>query len=157
MVQIERSFLFSGTLQIVGGNGAEVERAREVLRHLIELSGMSQRDVEKRLVERGSGTDITRLLSGRLELKLRHVVDISRVLGIHPLEFFRMVFREPEQRSPFLQRLDDLVAPRRAKDPAHRPASRLSPEDIEELQARVVELFSEVKKLRMAAGQARLR
>jgi transcriptional regulator with XRE-family HTH domain len=133
-----------------------VERAREVLRHLIELSGLSQREVERRLVERGSGTDVTRLLSGRLDLKLRHVLDISTVLGIHPLEFFRMVFREPEQRSPFLRKLDELVAPGSGQRATRPQIGRLSPGDVEDLQASIAELLGELKKL-SPGGRTRFR
>jgi hypothetical protein len=92
---------------------AEVERARQALRGLIDLSMMSRREVERRLLEQGCGTDLGRLLSGRLDLKLRHVVDICRVLNLQPMEYFRIVFKEPEKRSPFLQRIEALLGLKR--------------------------------------------
>src|SRR5260370_14092182 len=99
----------------MGGSKAEVNRSRETLAHLIELSGSSRREVERRLLEQGCGTDLGRLLSGRLDLKLRHIVDICRVIGIFPLEFFQIVFKDSEQRSPLLQRLEALIPGRIAR------------------------------------------
>ncbi|HEV3459854.1 MAG TPA: hypothetical protein VHG32_25185 [Thermoanaerobaculia bacterium] len=87
-----------------------VERARKTLCELIELSGLSRREVERRLLETDAGTDLGRLLSGRLELKLRHVLDITRVIEVHPLEFVAMVCGRPRQRSPLLQRVGALFA-----------------------------------------------
>jgi len=87
----------------------EIARARNALRMLISLSMMSRRQVERRLVEQNCGTDLGRLLTGRLDLKVRHVVTICRVLGLHPMEYFRFVFREPEERSPFLRQVEALL------------------------------------------------
>jgi hypothetical protein len=122
---------------------AEVERARGILKDLIELSGLSRREVEKRLLAGDSGTDLGRLLSGRLDLKLRHVLDIVRVLDLHPLEFFRILFREPFQRSPFLRRLDALAAP---GQPA--VASRPAETEIEEIRRCLFELARKVEMLK---------
>jgi hypothetical protein len=41
---------------------------RQALAHLIEFSGISRREVERRLCQRHCGTDLGRLLSGRLAL-----------------------------------------------------------------------------------------
>ena len=90
--------------------GGDVARSRETLSHLIELSGLSRREVEKRLLEQGCGTDLGRLLSGKLDLKLRHIVDICRVIDVFPLEVFQIVWKESERRSPLLRRLEALVA-----------------------------------------------
>lgn len=84
-----------------------------MLATVIDLSMMSRRQVERRLVEQGWGTDLGRLLGGRLDLKVAHVVAICRVLELHPLEFFGMVFGEGKERSPFLQRIEALLGPLR--------------------------------------------
>src|ERR1700730_10061186 len=112
----------------MGRTDTEVERARGTLRHLVELSGMSQREVKKHLVEQGSRTDLPRVLSGRFDLKLRHILDIVHILGLHPQEFFRMVFKEPEQRSPFLERLEGLISPRRIPTSRRETRGRSPPE-----------------------------
>jgi hypothetical protein len=59
----------------------EVARARNALRMLISLSMMSRWQVENRLIDQGCGTDLCRLLTGRLDLKMRHIVAICRVLA----------------------------------------------------------------------------
>lgn len=129
----------------MGGSEAEVVRARETLSHLIELSGMSRREVEKRLLEQGCGTDLGRLLSGRLDLKLRHIVDICRVIGIYPLEFFHIVWKDSEQRSPLLQRLEALI-PGRVQRAAHAPEGRPPAPNLEEMLSRFSELLRQLEK-----------
>jgi hypothetical protein len=106
------------------GSRTEVERARSTLRDLVELSGMSRREVRRCLVAQGSGMNLAGLLSGRLDLKLRHVLDLSRVLGVEPGEFFRLVFGhgKPDQWSPLLRRLEGLAAPGRRQPAAWLPA-----------------------------------
>jgi hypothetical protein len=76
-------------------------------------------------------------------LKLRHVLDIVRVLDLHPLEFFRILFREPFARSPFLRRLDALVAPGQPAV-AFRPAET----EIEEIRRCLFELARKVEMLK---------
>ena len=138
----------------MGRTDTEVERARGTLRHLVELSGMSQREVKKHLVEQGSRTDLPRVLSGRLDLKLRHILDIVHILGLHPQEFFRMVFKEPEQRSPFLERLEDLISPSRIQPSGREPRAGSPPEDLDDLRQRLAKLAREVEQLK-ATGQTR--
>ena len=58
-----------------------------------ELSLMSRRTVSIRMAEEGSGTDLGRLLNGRVQLKIGHVVAVCRALDLHPLEFFRILRR----------------------------------------------------------------
>jgi hypothetical protein len=82
----------------------EVQRAREILSDLIDLSGMSRREVERRLLEEDSGTDVNRLLAGKLDLKLRHILEICRLVGIYPLVFFNILLNQPEP-SPLLRKL----------------------------------------------------
>jgi hypothetical protein len=129
----------------MGGSGAEVVRARETLSHFIELSGLSRREVERRLLEQGCGTDLGRLLSGRLDLKLRHIVDICRVIGIYPLEFFHIVFKDSEQRSPLLQRLEALI-PGRIQRGARAPEGRPPAANFEDLLRRFSELLRQLEK-----------
>jgi hypothetical protein len=140
-----------------GGSEAEVARAREVLRNLIELSGASRREVEKRLGEQARGADLGRLLGGRIALKLRHVLDICRVIGIYPAEYFRIVFKEPEQPSPLRQRLDVLLGPGKLSRFARAPGAPPVPAtDLHELHRRTVELLRELEKL-MVEGDPRNR
>jgi hypothetical protein len=129
----------------MGGSEAEVGRARETLGHLIELSGMSRREVERHLLEQGSGTDLGRLLSGRLDLKFRHIVDICRVIDIYPLEFFHIVFRDSEQRSPLLQRLEAMI-PARIQRTVRAPEGRPPAPNLEDLLRRFSELLHRLER-----------
>jgi len=58
-----------------------------VLVTLIDLSMMSRRELERRMVERGVGVDLGRVLKGRLQLRFCHVAAICQALDLHPLEF----------------------------------------------------------------------
>ena len=80
----------------------DIGKAREVLRILVSLSDLSQREVRRRLVKAKSGADVSRLLQGPLDLKLRHVLDICRILGMHHGEFFAITYPRPAQPSPLL-------------------------------------------------------
>jgi len=135
-----------------GGDGAArttraaVERARVTLRNLIELSGLSRREVENRLLDLGCGTDLGRLLvSGRLDIKLRHIVDILGVIEIHPLEFFIMVCERPRERSPLLGRLEAIVLPTRSRMHADSVPDRSAVEALGRLLARLAEMTEEVE------------
>src|SRR5258708_30334489 len=85
----------------------DVARARRILEELIGLAGMSKRELDRRLLEEESGTDVTRLLAGKLDLKLRHVLEICRVIGLSPHVFFNLLL-EPEP-SPLIERLTTVV------------------------------------------------
>jgi hypothetical protein len=123
----------------MGGSEGEVARIRELLKHLIELAGLSQREVETRLLEQGCGTDLGRLLSGRVGLRVRHVLDICRVIELYPQELFHIIFKESAERSPLLERLDALTResrPRAARGSEQRPAER----ELEEINRRLGEI-----------------
>ena len=127
----------------------EVDRAREILGDLIDLSGLSRREVERRLLEEDSGTDVTRVLSGKLDLKLRHILDICRLIGIYPLVFFNMLLKEPEP-SPLFQRLETVLdsgrGPWRSDAlPAPAPLPRPAADDVDVLRRRVVDLIAELQ------------
>lgn len=113
----------------------QVARVLETLDHLIELSGMSRREVAARLVERGGGTDLGRLLNGRLALKLSHVLDICREIDVNPLDLLRIAFGGAGTRSPLLQRLDDLIQASRASAAGRNLAAPL----LEQLQRSLAE------------------
>jgi hypothetical protein len=132
----------------MGGSKADVARAREALNSLIDLSDLSRREIERRLARQGSGMDLNRLLSGKFELKLYQVLDVIRVLDIHPLEFFRLVFKEPEQRSPLLERMQALFASVKPPAAARPPSGRPGEKDFEELRRRVDQLTHLVEQLR---------
>jgi hypothetical protein len=89
----------------------DVARAREILSSLVDISGLSHREIERRLAREEAGLDVNRLLTGRFAMRLHQVVDVLDVLKVHPVEFFRLVFGEPEMRSPLLVRAIALFTP----------------------------------------------
>ncbi len=74
----------------------EIARVAAALRTAIRLSGISHRQVEREL---GLSTGyLTRILARQVELRVRHVLDICRVIGLPPDRFFNALF--PLQDSP---------------------------------------------------------
>jgi hypothetical protein len=100
----------------------ELGQMRKALSNLIEFSGMSRREVERRLLESDCGTDLGRLLSGRLDLKMKHLLALCRVIDLEPLEFVQIALKpRPGQRSPLLRRLEALLPYARAEAGAAAP------------------------------------
>ena len=132
----------------MGGSKEEVARVREALNSVIDLSDLSRREIERRLARQGSGMDLNRLLGGRFELKLFQILDVLGVLDIHPLEFFRLVFKEPEKRNPLLERMQALFASVRPPAAERLPSGRPAERDLEELRRRVDQLAQLVEQLR---------
>jgi hypothetical protein len=132
----------------MGGSKEEVARVRETLNSVIDLSDLSRREIERRLARQGAGLDLNRLLGGKFELKLFQVLDVLGVLDIHPLEFFRLVFKEPEKRNPLLERMQALFASVRPAAAARPPGGRREEKDLEELRRRVDQLAQLVEQLR---------
>jgi hypothetical protein len=118
-----------------------------VTRAAVERARARLRDREAARKTKAPGPTLGACSAVRLDLKLRHVVDICGVIGIHPLEFFRMVFREPRQRSPLLHRLESLIAPGRLA-PAVYPATTLPEEkQFDQLRQRMRDLARDIERL----------
>jgi hypothetical protein len=125
---------------------------RKALANLIEFSGMSRREVERRLCQRGCGTDLGRLLSGRLDLKVKHVLALCRVIELEPLEFVQIALKpRPGQRSPLLLRLEALLSYARAEQGA--PAPLPNPADIAALLRRAQDLAEQLHALMREAAR----
>jgi len=70
----------------------EVRRAAKLLDAMIQATGASPEELEKRL--EASPGYVGRLLSGTVELKLRHILAILRLLEIEPALFFQTLYPE---------------------------------------------------------------
>src|SRR5262245_8221922 len=68
----------------------EVERVAAALRTAIRLSGVSARHIERTL--HMSTGYLTRILAGQVELRMRHVLDVCRVIGLPAGSFFTALF-----------------------------------------------------------------
>ena len=74
---------------------AEVHRVTAALRSAIRLSGVSHRHIERTLYL--STGYLTRILAGQVELRMRLVLGVCRVIGVPPGNFFAALF-PPGQR-----------------------------------------------------------
>jgi transcriptional regulator with XRE-family HTH domain len=73
----------------------EVRRYAGLLKQAIRAAGLSVSEVERRL---GAGPKaLRRIFSGQVDLKLKHVVAILRIIGMSQEEFFAIAAR-PKQR-----------------------------------------------------------
>jgi hypothetical protein len=77
----------------------EVQHMLSVLRSVIRGLGYNYQDVAKKLGL--SSGYMSRLFSGKIDLKFQHIVDISRVLGFEPEEIFHLAYpRMKDTASP---------------------------------------------------------
>ncbi len=103
----------------------EIVRIAAALRTAIRLSGISHRQVEREL---GLSTGyLTRILAGQVELRVRHVLDVCRVIGLPPDRFFGALCPQqdaPEAMSRLERGLAQLhAAPGRPVPPGTEPAA----------------------------------
>ncbi len=69
---------------------AEVGRVTAALRTAIRLSGVSHREIERRLFL--STGYLTRILKGEVELRVRHVLEVLRIIGFPVGNFLGALF-----------------------------------------------------------------
>ena len=101
----------------------QVEGLTRLLGGLIRVSGQTRQALERRLG--WSAGYLSRLLSGDIDLKMRHVLMICEALAVEPGEFFRMAYPGPH----------GFEAGWRAAAPRPRPAP--PPPSDEELDRRI--------------------
>lgn len=116
----------------------EVVRLTNLLSAAIKFSNITQREVERQL-HLSSGS-LSRLFSGGIELKVKHVLDICEVIGFPPARFFQAAYpaREEQQGPPDvarLQRLLEQLHPGVGEVTAEQPTPRQNPSqaDIERM------------------------
>lgn len=82
----------------------EVRQAARLLESLIQAAGVPEAELEQRLdVSPGY---LGRLLSGEIELKLRHILSILRALEVEPALYFESLY--PTQAPAGTIRIEDL-------------------------------------------------
>jgi hypothetical protein len=143
----------------VNQDEAYVDRTRRILLQLVSLSGLSRREIQRRLDRQGATVDVTRILRGDLDLKVRHLLAILGVLEIQPLDFFQLVFPTPSQpRSPLLQLFEKALGPEAAQVPTatakgrpKAPGDEARPVDAD-VRRRMAELMREMEHLIEAAS-----
>ena len=71
----------------------EIRRYAKVLEAVVKLSDLSTRELERRL-ELGGGT-LNRIFTGKIDLKLRHVLLVLDAVGKKPERFFQLACARP--------------------------------------------------------------
>lgn len=116
------------------------EHLLKVLRHAVRTSGISAREVERRMGM--SGGYLSRLLRGHIEVKVSQVFRILEEIGLYPSEFFALAFppggAEP---SPLMRQMME-ITPQLRESFNRRPAAT-SPELEEKLVEAIRKAFAE--------------
>jgi transcriptional regulator with XRE-family HTH domain len=125
----------------------QIEQLARVLKVLLRFSKVQNQEIEKRLGF--SGGYMSRLLSGKIDIKISHILDIAEILRIHPHELFAIAFPQTASGpSPGLHHMQQVLphllpaslGPAAAEPPAP-PAL-----DLERLHQKLEADFSEVLK-----------
>jgi transcriptional regulator with XRE-family HTH domain len=123
----------------------EVERLIRVLTTAMRILDLSNREVERRL--HLSPSYLSRLFNGLIELRVEHLLAISRAIGLKPAEFFYLAYPKrpdpPSEASLQLRRVLQELQP-----PLPGPSSQMvrgSDEEIEkQIQEAVHRLLGEI-------------
>src|SRR6476619_8579557 len=86
----------------------EVERAIKLIEGVMRVQGVTKKILDERLGK--SPGYFAQVLSGRLELKYRHILAILRGLELEPRVFFRSLFPEPGEPASGARMLERLFA-----------------------------------------------
>lgn len=134
-------------------NDDEVVRLTNLLSATVKFSNITQREVERKLgLSSGS---LSRLFSGGIELKVKHILDICEVIGFPPSRFFHAAYPQREDESGEawrLQRLLEQLHPAQGNEspepePEPQPAPGPSQAEIEKMVLTALgKFFSEMSK-----------
>src|SRR5689334_23389548 len=115
----------------------EVRRATKLLETVMQAAGLTRKDLDQRL---GAGPGyVSQVLTGRMELKLRHILAILRALDVEPSLFFQTLY--PDSRpstdqavmEEFLKRFQKIGFGAPAPTPPPVPPPALDPLELERL------------------------
>jgi transcriptional regulator with XRE-family HTH domain len=85
----------------------EVKRATKLLETVMQAAGLTRKELDQRL---GAGPGyISQVLTGRMELKYRHIISILRALDVDPGAFFQSLYPEPRSGSADLGAVEELL------------------------------------------------
>jgi transcriptional regulator with XRE-family HTH domain len=103
-----------------------VQRVLEVLQTLIGLSGLTQREIGRRL-HNGREYLVRRVLQGDASLKIGQLFELADAIEIHPLEVMKMVFASSPEPSALVRKINtqvELLTALRAADMPHSVPDR---------------------------------
>jgi transcriptional regulator with XRE-family HTH domain len=115
----------------------EVRRATKLLETVMQASGLTRKDLDQKL---GAGPGyVSQVLTGRMELKFRHILSVLRALDVEPSVFFQTLY--PENRpstdavvmEEFLRRFQKLGFGSQSPPPPPPLASALDPQELERM------------------------
>lgn len=127
------------------GVGEEVNRYRRLLRAAIRAAGLSVAEVERRLEARPRL--LQRIISGRRDLKLRHILAVLEVLGMEQGEFFGAAAARLEVVGPGVELL------RKMGHRGRRPELEATGASAEEVQRMVDEAVEQALARREREGR----
>src|SRR6185436_17419893 len=112
----------------------EVRRATKLLETVMQASGMTRKDLDQKL---GAGPGyVSQVLTGRMELKFRHILAILHALDVEPSVYFQTLYPENRPTSDavvmeeFLRRFQKLGF---GSQPAPAPGPPLAPQELEHI------------------------
>jgi transcriptional regulator with XRE-family HTH domain len=112
----------------------EVRRATKLLETVMQAAGLTRKDLDQKL---GAGPGyVSQVLTGRMELKFRHILAILRALEVDPSVFFQTLYPESRPSSDavvmeeFLKRFQKLGFGGKQDPP---PSPSLDPRELERL------------------------
>jgi hypothetical protein len=105
----------------------EIRRYAKVLEAVVKLSDLSTRELERRL-DLGGGT-LNRIFTGRIDLKLRHILLVLDVVGMKPARFFQLACGRPAPEGEGSLTTEILESFQRFGYGIGRPSNRQAPAD----------------------------
>lgn len=122
---------------------AEILRILDLLRTLIRILGLSNREIERRVGF--SPSYLSRLFGNYLELKYEHVLEISRALGITPREFFELAYPDSaETPTESMKRIRGVLQNMQPSRPVEAPPKTAPGLSAEEVERRIQEALRQV-------------
>jgi transcriptional regulator with XRE-family HTH domain len=111
----------------------DLDRIRQVFRQAVEACRLPTRELERAL---GIGNgNLARLMDGRLDLRIRHLLAFAELLDVPPTDFLELGC--PDAQKKATRRLADLLEPGR---PRSTPASlSVSKEEFGEMVREIIE------------------
>jgi hypothetical protein len=128
----------------------EVERAIKLIEGVMRVQGVTKKVLDERLGK--SPGYFAQVLSGRLELKYRHILAILRGLDLEPRVFFHSLFPGPGEAAGGARMLERLFAELQrsgygsylSPSPQPAPPAALDPEELDRrIQAAVAAALAE--------------
>jgi hypothetical protein len=120
----------------------EISRLTELLKTVIRISDIPVSEIERRMKQ--SAGYLSRLFSGAIGLKVRHIFEILEAIELHPSEFFHLVYPRPaEDPSPTAQKMRTLVSTLTAGVGGKPERTAVSEDQLEELLSMLRALLAE--------------